>query len=556
MSQSAVMTAPQDELWTRRVLWLLAGLFVLRVGYLAICPLELCPDEAYYWDWSRQLDWGYYSKPPMIAWLIGFSTRLGGHSEFVIRLPAACLGTLGLWPVFALGRRMFDARVGFWAAAAVAATPGLAAMSLLMTIDAPFLCAWAFAVWCVWELLSGPGINPRWLTGAILATGLGLLSKQTMFGIFPLVLLWLATSGSDRHKLKSPTVWTWIAGSLLFLTPVVWWNRQHGWITAQHTSEHFQSRTVGVGQHAVWFLEFWASQFGVLSPISGGLIILLSLAGLGSWKRLDGRVRFLLCLSAVPMLGVSGLSALQRVQPNWPAAFHLAAFVLLAAWGCGAIDRLSRWEPGRRWFPRGVAIGAVLVVLVYLVPFVVPTSPLAGGPLDATARLRGWRALGHSVGAELAAAGHPQKTLMIAATGRGPVSALAYYIPGKPCVYRWNGSGIVESQHEVWGGVTGHDGWEALVVTHGGMDVPPELAAAFDQITLGPLVQATLGPTRIERLQVWRGYGFRRWPDPRRREVPCAAPAESADPGEPLVATPRIAPTTAETRIQPAAARR
>ena len=193
-----------DALWSGRTWFLIAALFVLRVSYLAICPLELCPDEAYYWDWSRQLDWGYYSKPPMIAWLIGLATRLGGPSEFVIRLPATCLGTLGLWPVFTLGRGMFGARVGFWAAAAVAATPGLAAMSLLMTIDAPFLCAWAFAVWCVWELLSGDDINPRWLPGAILATGLGLLSKQTMVAIIPLTLLWLATHRPLRQHLRSP----------------------------------------------------------------------------------------------------------------------------------------------------------------------------------------------------------------------------------------------------------------------------------------------------------------------------------------------------------------
>src|SRR5262245_31657226 len=36
----------------------------------ALCPLELAPDEAHYWDWSRHLDWSYYSKGPLVAWLI------------------------------------------------------------------------------------------------------------------------------------------------------------------------------------------------------------------------------------------------------------------------------------------------------------------------------------------------------------------------------------------------------------------------------------------------------------------------------------------------------
>ena len=46
------------------------ALTALRLAALFATPLELYPDEAQYWLWSRTLDWGYYSKPPMIAWLI------------------------------------------------------------------------------------------------------------------------------------------------------------------------------------------------------------------------------------------------------------------------------------------------------------------------------------------------------------------------------------------------------------------------------------------------------------------------------------------------------
>ena len=124
----------------------LSVLFLARVLFIALCPLELVPDEAYYWDWSRQWDWGYYSKPPLIAWLIALATSLGGNTEFAIRFPAACLGTLGLWAIYELARNMYDARTGLRTVIAAAATPGLTVMSLLMTIDAPFLCAWSCAV--------------------------------------------------------------------------------------------------------------------------------------------------------------------------------------------------------------------------------------------------------------------------------------------------------------------------------------------------------------------------------------------------------------------------
>jgi len=577
-SRGATSLQWSEVAWTRRTFLLLLALCCVRVAYLAVVPLDLCPDEAYYWDWSRRLDWGYYSKPPMIAWIIALATSLGGDSEFVIRLPAAVLGTFGLWPVFALGRDIFSARVGFWASVAVAATPGMAAMNLLMTIDAPFLCAWAFAVWCVWRAFcplvpsppssgerervrvrgtSGAEVSPgtveagratsehlaseshvpsspltptlspadggegtgnakwRWLVAAILCTGLGLLSKQTMLGLFPLVLIWLASDAVGRRHLVRPVVWLWIAGSLLFLTPVVWWNWRHGWITVQHTREHFQSKATSLWQHIGQGAEFWAGQLGVVSPVSGGLMVTLGIAGLVSWWRLDHRLRFLLCLSAVPMLGVTGLSLAQRVQPNWPAAFHLTAFVLLAAWGCGVWQSATRLDRARRWFPIGVACGAVLVIGIYAVPFAVPRSSWAGSAWDATVRLRGWKALGHEVGEKLSSFPDPQNTLVIAATSRSPVSALAYYLPGQPHVYRWNPVGLIDSQHEIWGGPRGGVGANALIVTQRERAVPAQLAAAFDTVESTGTVEVPLGGSRREVLSVWRGTGYRGWPGSR-----------------------------------------
>ena len=48
----------------RTVVQGLSVLFLARVLFIALCPLELVPDEAYYWDWARQWEWGYDSTPP------------------------------------------------------------------------------------------------------------------------------------------------------------------------------------------------------------------------------------------------------------------------------------------------------------------------------------------------------------------------------------------------------------------------------------------------------------------------------------------------------------
>ncbi len=71
----------------------------------------LIHDEAYYWLWSRHLDWSYLDHPPMIAYLIRLAT-LGGDGELWVRLPALLLGPAIAYALFLLGRELFDERVG------------------------------------------------------------------------------------------------------------------------------------------------------------------------------------------------------------------------------------------------------------------------------------------------------------------------------------------------------------------------------------------------------------------------------------------------------------
>jgi hypothetical protein len=45
------------------LLWLLA-LTVFHLWFIGSGRWPLASDEAHYWEWSRRLDWSYYSKAP------------------------------------------------------------------------------------------------------------------------------------------------------------------------------------------------------------------------------------------------------------------------------------------------------------------------------------------------------------------------------------------------------------------------------------------------------------------------------------------------------------
>lgn len=96
---------------------------VVRGGFLLTNGLDLIGDEAYYWDWSRRPDWCYYSKPPMVAWLIGLSTWLLGDFTAAVRMPALVLGAAFLWFFYATARAFYGARGGALALLLVLATP-------------------------------------------------------------------------------------------------------------------------------------------------------------------------------------------------------------------------------------------------------------------------------------------------------------------------------------------------------------------------------------------------------------------------------------------------
>src|SRR5262245_39526318 len=109
----------------------------LRLAFLLTdCPLDLAPDEAHSWAWSRHLDWGYYSKGPLVAVLIRAADELFGPSMPAVRLPAVVCGVLLLISLYFLtvqscGRA--DLACGVVAAAAT--LPVVNAGGVLITID-------------------------------------------------------------------------------------------------------------------------------------------------------------------------------------------------------------------------------------------------------------------------------------------------------------------------------------------------------------------------------------------------------------------------------------
>ncbi|MDR3568682.1 MAG: glycosyltransferase family 39 protein [Syntrophobacteraceae bacterium] len=492
--------------WNKRFVILIGLVTLFRLVYLVVSPLSLAADEAYYWDWSRRLAWGYFSKPPMVAWIIGAFTRAFGSTTAAVRLPSVVLGTISSLAVFLLARRMYDARTAFWAAAVGMASPGAAALGYIMTIDAPLMCFWALGLYFFWAgVEKKEGGFGAW-AGLAVVIGLGLLSKQVMGGFIVLMFVFVAVSKEDRRLLKSPRLYLVCLLGLAALLPDVLWNVGHGWITLHHTETHF------AGSRSAFFLtfaDFIGGQIALISPITWLLFVTVAGISLARFKSLDKRSLYLLTFSLVPLSGIAALSLRQKIQPNWPAAVYTAGIVLLAAWGCGKFSGGSRLDAWRPYFKKGIIVGAVMALCTYGLPFWAAAVPgrLASKVAD---RVEGWKHFGRQAGRALGDVPSPQRTFLLT-FDRKLAAELAFYVPGHPRVYVWRAPGAPPtSQYDLWEGPKA--GLDALIICPAS-DAGADTGAVSGYFGGGvkPLA-GFVGGDGHRRYSLYLGSSLKKWP--------------------------------------------
>lgn len=477
--------------------WLLL-LLGARILYALAFPLDLSPDEAYYWDWGRRPDWGYFSKPPLIAWLMAGLGHLELDSAAGLRVTAALIGTASLVPWYLLARHLYGPQVAGWSLALIALTPANAALSLILTIDAPQMLCWSLALLAFWRWQERPEAPSRlWGLLLTLALGLGLLSKQSTLAFYPLALLYLAAGRDTRPLLARPDPWLIALGSLLFLAPVLGWNWAHGWVTLGHTLGHFQGDPRPLAQVA----ELLGAGLALSGPVAGALVLGWVLWVWRDWPRLDRRGRLTALFGALPLLICTLLALHQRVQPNWLAPFLPVALLALAAWG---------QTQGRRWLVLALGSSALFSLGAWLLAFLPLYQGLAGKDVDLLARLRGWRDAAAQVQAQRERLPQWRRLPLVVHGSRDLASELAFYLPDRPRVRHWPWvAGAIESQYQLWQDEEPPLGMDVLLVATW---LPAQLQARFTRIEpLGALDQ-TLGPQRRRFAKLYLAQGLKELP--------------------------------------------
>ena len=158
-----------------------------RLAYITLPEHSLTPEETQYWDWSRHLDWSYYSKPPLLALLIRFFTTIAGQHQASVRMTAIVISFLMGIVGYVFTLRLFKShRIAFFSLFIFNLMPLYAAGAIVITTDTPLALFWALTIYSVYRGIFEKHI-PSWYYAGIWL-GLGLLSKYTMVLLAPMLI--------------------------------------------------------------------------------------------------------------------------------------------------------------------------------------------------------------------------------------------------------------------------------------------------------------------------------------------------------------------------------
>ena len=473
------------------LLLLIVGTLALRWALMMASPLNLHGDEAQYWAWSQDLDWGYFSKPPLIAWIIALFTSVFGQAEWAIRLPSALLHSLTCWVIFVTACKAFDARTGFWAACFYLFMPGVWLSSTIISTDVPLLMCWALAL-NAWVYLRDAASWPRALQLG-LAVGVGLLAKYAMLFFLPVLGLAILLDPKTRRALLGLKGFAaGVLAAALFLPNIIW-NLNHDFATLAHTAEN--ANLSGPLLNPLELLSFWVSQLGVFGPIAFPVRII----ALFKWKQLPIFGRWIAGLAVLPLIVISLEALLSRANANWAATAYIAAPIVVALYAASRPKLMTALKFG--------LIGQSAIMIVAGIAMTIPVWANAIGLANSVKRSRAWPETVRVI-EKIYAQGHEGNEFSGVATDNRLIfyDTLYYGLNETAPLSMWKLSPAPGNHAEMTNPLS-HAEEPVLLITYY-KDRDDLYYEDFERLVPLEPIDIDLGGGKRRQLNVWAGYGY------------------------------------------------
>jgi hypothetical protein len=302
--------------------------------------LELHADEAYYWMYSRFLDWGYFDHPPMVALFIRIGDSLV-HNEFGLRLITVITSSAAIYILWLILKKY---TVNVWAfILVVSGTLIFHIYGFTTTPDAP-LFFFAVLFYYFYQRYID---EDKWSLAIIL----GVIIACMLYSKYHAVLLVAFTVVSNIKLLKRPSFYAITILAVALYIPHILWQINHDFPSVNY---HLYERAVKIYNPENSYL-YIPGQLLMAGPLIGWFLFYSAF----SIKIKDAFIRCLLVNSIGTFAFIFLTTFRGEAQPHW-TLIAFAPLIMLV------LIRFNQWDNIPKWFNTVAIINIILIVALRL----------------------------------------------------------------------------------------------------------------------------------------------------------------------------------------------
>ena len=320
--------------------------FALLIRLLYLGLPEITEQEAYYWNFSRHLDFCYIDSPPLVGFVIRLGTVLAGISELGVRFMAPICWVITAVFSYCLAYRVFGRSAAIGTVLLLSSLPFYFGTAMIMTPDALLLSCWSALLFLLYRILV-EGKSDWGMAGVVF--GVGILSDYSMLLLIPPVVCFMLLDSKARRFFVTSGPYYCLFVALVISLPVIYWNFQNDWASLAFTIKFWST-----GRGSFYTLNLLGYLLLLLTPagVAGVLYFLfygnsffnnrISLK-LEGGNRLNRSYLFLLLTMILPLTAAFSFSFVKEVKLNLTASFWLSVMPFL---GCTVMSIYEKSHSG------------------------------------------------------------------------------------------------------------------------------------------------------------------------------------------------------------------
>jgi len=324
--------------WRKIILATFFGIYLLRL--VTTYYMGIMPQDAYYYYYSDNLSLSYFDHPFGVALMLKISTWLFGKSVWLIKLTDFTVSLFSFIGFYYLSSLVLNRKGAEYVTLLFGSTLLLTVLSINTTPDVPLVFFWILTLIALYNAFFKGNWHYWALSGVLM--GLSVDSKYT--GIFLLagIFIFLMLSKPNRHMILSWKMLLLVTLFLVTISPVIYWNFQHDWISLKYQSSQRMHDMSGLRIRPEYFFGNLGLQMLLLLPtlfiamVAGFIKAMIKLFDRNRTK--DQKILFLLAFSLPMILFFFLISPIYWVKMNWIMPAYATGIILI-----GYLANAKKW---------------------------------------------------------------------------------------------------------------------------------------------------------------------------------------------------------------------